>query len=125
MQQLADEAARLGRLDVAQSLKVCAELAAAAEPFAQIYDSIRHIAPGVDERTEALDALVRLVARQVAEGPGPCLKRVRYSTVRTVRLFALAMLRAFRLQTTLISLSVRRRPQDRGSSSGTRSLWSS
>jgi hypothetical protein len=97
VQRLAAEAARQGRPDVAESLRqVSAELAATAEPFARIYDSIRLIFPAGDDRTSALGALVNVVERQAGRGRWqPAETRALFeSGLDGARVFALAMMRA-------------------------------
>jgi hypothetical protein len=97
VQRLAAEAALQGRPDVAESLRrVNAELAATAEPFARVYDSIRLIFPSDDDRTNALDALVAVVERQAGIGRwAPADVRALFeSGLDGARVFALAMMRA-------------------------------
>jgi hypothetical protein len=76
---------------------VSADLAAAAEPFSRVYDAVREIAPSGEERTQALDALVRMVERQAREGRwSPEEARTLFASGHEgARIFALAMLRAF------------------------------
>jgi hypothetical protein len=94
-ERLAEEAVRQGRPDVARALRVSAQLADTAEPFSQAYDSIRRIAASSDDRTAALDALVRIVVQQTRD------RRWSMEEARTLfasghpgaRIFALAMMR--------------------------------
>jgi hypothetical protein len=97
IQRLADKAAEQGNFDLARSLQVSADLASAAEPFSRVYDAVREIAPSAEERTQALDALVRMVERQAREGRwSPEEARTLFESGHEgARIFALAMLRAF------------------------------
>lgn len=96
VQRLATEAERLGRPDVAAALKVSAELAATAEPFTQVYESVRQILPSGRDRTEALDALFRAVETQAKSGRWSAAdaRALFASGYEGARVFALAMMRA-------------------------------
>jgi len=95
-ERLAEEAIRAGRPDVARALRVSAQLAATAEPFSQIYESIREILPPGDERTTALDALVKGVVNQTREGRWSMeeARALFESGHAGARVFALAMMQA-------------------------------
>jgi hypothetical protein len=82
---------------LARALQLSAELASAAEPFTQIYESLRTIAPATHERTIALDALVRMVEEQAQQGQwSPADARTLFASGEEgARVFALAMMRAF------------------------------
>jgi hypothetical protein len=95
-ERLAEEAIREGRPDVARALRVSAQLAATAEPFSQIYESIREIVPPGDDRTTALDALVAGVEKQTREGRWSMeeARALFQSGHEGARVFALAMMQA-------------------------------
>jgi hypothetical protein len=95
-ERLAEEAIREGRPDVARALRVSAQLAATAEPFSQIYESIREIVPPGDDRTTALDALVAGVEKQTRDGRWSMeeARALFESGHEGARVFALAMMQA-------------------------------
>jgi hypothetical protein len=97
VKQLADEATRRGRPDVREKLLESADLWTGARPFAEAYKTIRDRVPPGDQRTAVMQILFDLVKDGAIGQWSPSQARELFETGdEGERLFALAMMRAFK-----------------------------